>query len=186
MNKLTKLFASILMLVLFVSFSACEDDPQPAIEYKTEGFIKGTIVGTSGDGSYTFNDDFNYKQYALFGESVSYYEINDDGSYEIELVRNNFETGGYARIRLDLSDAADTTPENIGFWITYFKESSDQLIYFSMSSGIENTFEITDFNFNAETGKVTGEYTLSGSDNSTDKNATITGEFNVTAKKIVQ
>src|SRR5690349_13933009 len=94
----TKLFAFLLILVSLISFSSCEDDPQPAIEYQTEGFIKGKIVGVSGDNSYTFNDDFSYNQYALFGESISYYEVNTDGTYDIELVRSDFATGGSARI----------------------------------------------------------------------------------------
>ena len=182
----TKLFASLLILVSLISFSSCEDDPQPAIEYQTEGFIKGKIVGVSGDNSYTFNDDFSYNQYALFGESISYYEINPDGSYSIELVRNDFGTGGSARISLELSSAADTTPDDSDFYLNYFKESKDKVIYFNMSSGSANTFAITDFSFDATTGKTKGKYTLSGLDNSTDKNATVTGEFNVTAKKVVQ
>ena len=186
MNNPTKLFTTLFMLALSVFFISCEDDPQPAIEYKTGGFIKGKIVGVSGDGSYSFNDDFNYNQYALFGESISYYEINDDGSYDIELVRNDFDTGGSARISLELANAADTSPDNMDFWVSYFKESKDKLVYFSMSSSVENTFAITDFTFDASTGKVAGKYTLSGSDNSTEKNATVTGEFSVIAKKVVQ
>ena len=184
----TKLLALFSMIVLSMSFTACsDDDPQPAIEYKTEGYIKGKIVGVSADNSYTFNDDFNYTQYLTLGEIESYYEINDDGSFDISISRNDFSAGGSAYLNFELSNAADVTPNDSYLEINYFKELNDKVISFYMDSGdLDNTFSITDFTFDVTTGKVKGKYTLSGSDNSTDKNATVSGDFEVTAKKIVQ
>jgi hypothetical protein len=50
----------------------------------------------------------------------------------------------------------------------------------------DNTQAITDFTFDAATGKAKGKFTLSGLENSTDKSATVTGDFEVVAKKEVE
>ncbi len=185
MKNQTKVFASLLMLVLSSFFIGCNDDPQPAIEYKTDGYIKGKIVGVSDDNIYTFNDDFNYSQYLSLGEIESFYNINTDGSYDIELIRNEYSSGGSASLTFQLSNAADVIPDQSYFNVDYYKELNDKIVYFYMSSS-SNTLVITDFTFDAVTGKVKGKYTLSGSTNSTDKNATVSGDFDLTAKKRVQ
>ncbi len=184
MKNQTKIFASLLMVVLSISFIGCSDDPQPALEYKTDGYIKGKIVGISEDNSYTFNDDFNFTQYSTLVGAGSTYEIYDDGSFYIQMERFEFSSGGSAELSFELSNAADVTPDNMDIEIRYYKELNDKIVYFNMEND-GNTFSITDFTFDVTTGKVKGKYTLSGSFNSTYKNATVSGDFEVTAKKLV-
>jgi len=188
MTKITKLTTAFLAIILSIAFTGCkDDDPQPALEYQTEGTIKGKITGVSKDNSYTFNDDFTYSQYSLLTESYSLYQVNNDGSYDVSISRADFSTSGTASITFTLSNAADTTPDDVYISINYYKESNDKIINFRMnSSDDENTVAITDFTFDGTTGKAKGKFTLSGTENSTDKNATVSGDFEVTAKKEVQ
>jgi len=187
MTKSTKLFTAFLAIVLSIAFTGCkDDDPQPALEYKTEGFIKGKLTGVSKDGSYTFNEDFNYTEYSVLVGGPSTYRINTDGSYNVSLARIDFAEYGSAGISFKLSNATDTTPEDISINFSYAKELSDKFITFSISTDADNTQAITDFTFDATTGKAKGKFTLSGLENSTDKSATVTGDFEVTAKKEVE
>lgn len=182
-NLLTALFA----LFLSLAFTACSDDPQPAYEYKTQGFIKGTLTGVTKDNAYTFNETFNYTQYNLtFDESGAIYNASSGGAYSIYISRSDYNGKGSAYISFDLSNASDTTPEDIEYSFSYNKEEKDRFIVFNMSDDVDNTATITDFTFDSATGRVKGSYTITGTENSTDKSATITGSFDVIAKKIVQ
>ncbi|PZR40414.1 MAG: hypothetical protein DI538_04325 [Azospira oryzae] len=187
MTKSTKLLTAFLAIVLSIAFTGCkEDDPQPALEYKTEGYIKGKLTGISKDGSYTFNDDFNYTEYSTLVGGPSTYRINADGTYNVTLYRSDFAEYGSAAISFKLSNATDTTPENIDISFTYSKELSDKFVTFSIDSDADNTQAITDFTFDATTGKAKGKFSISGLENSTGKSATATGDFDVTTKKVVQ
>jgi len=184
-NLLTVLFA----LALSAAFMGCSDDEQPAFEYKSQGYVKGTLTGTSKDGSYVFNEKFNYTQYSLaLGETASTYTLNAGGSYSITIARADYNGSGSAHIDFLLSNASDKSPEDIDYYFYLVKEDKDKFIQFDMSDDADNTVTIpeADFSFDPTTGRVKGKYTISGADNSTDKNATITGEFDVIAKKIVQ
>ncbi len=185
MKNQTKVFASLLMLVLSSFFIGCSDDPQPALEYKTEGYIKGKIVGVSYDNSYAFSDDFNYSQYLSLGGIESYYQINDDGSYYIGLIRSDYSSRGSVKLEFKITNTTEVIPVQSYWYVEYYKELNDKIVKFNMSSS-NNTVVITDFTFDAATGKVKGKYTLSGSTNSTHKNATVSGDFDLTAKKRVQ
>lgn len=173
-------------LALSLGFVSCDDDDSdaPGLEYESQGFIKGSITGVSEDGTYVFDDDFKFTDYSLLLSTVSTYEMNDDGSYEISLRRADFGDYGNATIGFDLDDADDTTPENINISIQWADEEDDRYISFSMGSS-GNTATITEFSFNPETGRAKGKFTLTGTDNSTDNNALVTGSFDVVAKPIV-
>jgi hypothetical protein len=187
-NLLTTLFA----LALSLAFIGCSDDPQPAFEYRSQGFIKGTLTGTTNDNSYTFNEDFRFTQYttAFSGDDIeaATYVVNDGGSYSVSIVRSDYDGSGYARISFLLDNASDKTPSNINIDFSYTIEESNKFIVFYIDSDVDNTTTIpeADFSFDAITGKVKGKFTLEGSDNSTEKSAKVTGEFDVVAKKIVQ
>src|SRR6187399_812683 len=100
----------VIALSGFLSSCKDDDDPQPALEYKTEGAINGKITGVTKDNSYTFNDDFNYTQYSLLTNTYATYSVNTDGSYDVDLTRVDFGSNGHASIEFGLSTAADTTP----------------------------------------------------------------------------
>jgi hypothetical protein len=188
MKKKSSLWIALLAIAVSGIMTSCnDDDPQPALEYKTEGVIKGKITGVTKDNSYTFNDDFSYSQYSLFTLSYATYVVNTDGSYDVNLTRVDFANRGQASISFGLSTAADTTPDDTRFEIEYYKEVDNKLILFTMDSDDgTNTLAITDFTFDSATGKVKGKYTMTGASNSTTKNATVAGEFELTAKKVTQ
>ena len=179
--------SAFLGLALSMGFMSCSDDDAdaPGLEYESQGFIKGSITGVSEDGTYVFDDDFKYTDYSLLLNTLSTYELNDDDSYEIDLRRADFGDYGNASISFDLENAEDTTPDNITISITWADEEDDRYITFTMGSS-GNTVAITDFSFNPETGRAKGEFTLSGTNNSTDNNALVTGSFDVVAKPVVQ
>ena len=188
--KKSSLLIAVFAIAISGFLTSCnkDDDPQPALEYKTEGAINGKITGVTKDNSYTFNDDFNFTQYSLLiPTSYATYEVNTDGSYEVNLTRVDFANNGQAVISFDLSSAADTTPDDPEFYINYYKELDNKIINFYMDSDNgANTLAITEFTFDATTGKVKGKYTMSGASNSTEKNATVAGAFELTARKVTQ
>ncbi|WP_276373079.1 hypothetical protein [Chryseolinea sp. H1M3-3] len=183
----TKFFAGLVGLVLLVLVAGCkDDDPQPAFEYQTQGFIKGKFTGVSKDNSYTFNEDFNYSQYSILFGGFAEYEINDDGSYSVQLYRANFASLGAATIRFELDNATDTTPDNVIISFEYNKELNDKFLTFTMESDFDNTTTVTDLTFDSGTGRFKGKFSLTGADNSSGKNASVTGEFDLIAKRPVQ
>jgi hypothetical protein len=117
--------------------------------------------------------------------TVSTYELNDDDSYEIALRRADYGDYGTGSISFDLEMQLTLLRITSGISITWTDEEDDRYITFNMGSS-GNTVAITDFSFNAETGRAKGKFTLNGSNNSTDNNALVTGSFDVVAKPIVQ
>ena len=182
-----RIFSNVLLVVvLSLAFTACKDDPQPAFEYKTQGFIKGKLTGVSANDNYTFNENFTYTQYSLIdGDPASTYQANSGGSYSLEIVRSDFNNSGSMSISLLLSNATDTTPDEAELAFTYQKELSDKFVNFYMESDPDNTTTITDFTFDVATGRAKGKYSLTGADNSTGKSASVTGEFDVITKRVV-
>jgi hypothetical protein len=178
-----------LFLGLAMSFTAmsCEDDDvEPGLGYESQGYIKGSITGVTSDGSYVLDEDFNYKNYSLLLNSISTYEMDGD-VYEFSLSRADYDDFGAASISFELSAADDTTPDDVRVSINWAEERRNDIITFSMnSSSSGNSVSITDFSFNEDTGRVKGKYTMNGTNNSTDNNALVTGEFDVVAKPIIE
>ena len=181
-----KLFKLLPIVLLVAVVSACKDDI-PAVEYKSQGFIQGTIDATASDDETDIDETFKYTQYQqtiTYGEAYTGYELNDDGSIEVVIFRQDLANGGYVYMGFELEDEDDTTPDDMFFQIQFFKEKKDQIIFFSMSSS-SNEFDIDDFTFDIETGNTTGTFSLEGSNNSTDNDADIEGSFNIKLRPIV-
>ncbi len=87
-------------------------------------------------------------------------------------------TGSFVTIQINnISDLQDSTPSEFTIDVWFLKPlNNNSVAGFGTSSG-GNTSTVTDFSFNPDTGVVSGKFSLSGSVNSTEKNATITGEF---------
>lgn len=183
-NLLTALFA----LALSLAFMGCSEDPQPAYEYKTQGFIKGTLNGVTKDNAYTFNETFNYTQYNLTlsddGGGATY-TVSTGGAYSFSISRSDFNGNGSAYIGFNLLNAT-AKPADIAYYFSYNKEEKDRFILFYAENSINNTVTISDFAFDVATGKVSGKYNITGTGNSTEKAATITGDFDVIAKKVIR
>jgi hypothetical protein len=176
--------ASITLSVLSVVailLGGCQEDI-PALEYANQGFIKGTITGST-QGNTVLNDQFTYSQYEKWGKSSDYFI--DGGVYVFTIERGDFNTGGAVSLSFALSSASDTSPDEPWMIFDYYKESSDKYVHFYMSSDYgANTISITEFTFNPTTGQIKGKYSVSGTTNSTTKSATVTGEFDLIAKRI--
>lgn len=186
MKKRSWIVTLFLGLTLSFAMLSCDDDVEPGLGYESQGYIKGNITGVSSDGSYVFDEDFNYKNYSLLLNSVSTYEI-DGGTYEFRLSRADYDDYGQAYISFELSDADDNTPNNVEIEINWAKERRNDIITFNMDSDDgANTVSITEFSFNEDTGRVKGKYSMNGSSNSTNKNALVTGEFDVIAKPVIR
>jgi hypothetical protein len=175
------------LAVVTLIFSQCGDDDVPALEYLQQGAIKGTITGTTSEGSVAINESFSYTQYqpGLYGiENFSYYEIDDDGSIDMHIVRQDLEDGGDFTFRFSLDDAADTEPAAYMNMQYHDNDFNGKILdFYTSSSGNELT--ITDFSFESASGRTRGKYVLTGTENSTGKNATVSGEFDVVVKQVV-
>ncbi|HEY9005267.1 hypothetical protein [Ohtaekwangia sp.] len=185
MNKTKTVLAMALCALVF--FSGCSDDDVPAIEYVEQGFVKGTIKGTASDDKTAIDEQFSYNRYlpsSYYGPYSSLYSVNSDESINIQIIRQDMQTGGIMSFQLTLANAQDTSP-SYSISLTYIKET-DKILYFSMSTGSTNVAQISNFSFNASTGQVKGDYSLSGDKNSTDNTATVTGSFDVVVKKVIQ
>jgi len=175
------------LAVVTLIFAQCGDDDVPALEYLQQGVIKGTITGTTSEGSVAINESFSYSQYqpGLYGiDGISYYETDDDGSIDIYIVRQDMKTGGYFTFRFSLDDAADTEPDAYVNLQYHDNDFNGKILDFYMSSSA-NDLTISDFSFESASGRTRGKYVLEGSENSTGKNATVSGEFDVVVKPII-
>jgi hypothetical protein len=175
------------LAVATLMFAQCDDDDVPALEYLQQGVIKGTITGTTSEGSVAINESFSYSQYqpGLYGvDAISYYETEDDGSIEINVVRQDLRTGGYFSLAFELDNAADTSPDAYVNLQYRDKDFNGKILdFYTSSSGNELT--ISDFTFESASGRTKGKYVLEGDENSTGKNATISGEFDVVVKPLI-
>ena len=182
-----RIFLTALFALVALAFTACKkDDVQPAYQYKTQGFVKGKLTGTSSDNAYTFNEDFNYTQYSLVSNTVSIYKINVGSTYSVQIERSDFNSNGSAQISFLLNNATDTAPKNIEIAFSYTKEFNDKFVDFNMESSVDNTSTITDLTFDAATGRAKGKFSITGADNSSKKAATVTGDFDVITKKVIE
>lgn len=175
------------LAVATLMFMQCDDDDVPALEYQQQGVIKGTITGTTSEGSVAINESFSYSQYqpGLYGVSaISYYETDDDGSIEIRIVRQDLKTGGYFTFTFSLNDAADTSPDAYLNMQYHDRDFNGKIFDFYISSSA-NELTISDFSFESASGRTRGKYVLEGDENSTGKNATVSGEFDVVVKPII-
>ena len=182
-----KILISILFIIHALLITQCKEDI-PAIKYKEQGFFKGTITGTTSNGAQPFTKKFNYTRYvpALeLGQAYSYYAVNDDGEVQIFVFREDPNTGGFIEFEFYLDDLDYTTPLYEYFSLTYI-EDTNELLKFSMYNETDNDFTLTNFSFDITTGKLKGEFSLTGSENSTENEASVTGSFDIVLKRLVE
>jgi hypothetical protein len=116
---------------------------------------------------------------------MSYYEINDDGSIYARVIRHDVNTGGYVGFYFTLDDENDVTPEDVYYIVIYRNNNLDGKAFDFSTSSSGNDFSISDFSFDISSGRTKGKYVLEGTSNTTSKNATVTGEFDVVIKQVV-
>jgi hypothetical protein len=139
---------------------------------KKTGSISGTIKGTRQDGV-AFNESFNY-EYAE--EPIEGFD-GQNTSFWLERYSEPNYNSAYAEIRLRVQDKGLQT-ENIYadyLYFYFYKELSvNKAFTFSLGS---NKIQISNYKYDASTGKLTFDFTYVGTDNSSGNEATITGSF---------
>lgn len=186
--SMKNIFRAFVFPVAALLLVQCGDDDVPALEYQQQGVIKGTITGTTREGSVAINESFSYSTYqpGLFGiDGFSYHRTFDDGSIEVYIVRQDVNAVGYFAFRFLLEDAADVTPEGYLNFLYHDKDFNGKILDFYMTSA-GTGLTISEFSFESASGRAKGKYVLEGANNSTNKNATITGEFDVAVKELVR
>lgn len=182
--KLPATFFYFSILSLFLT--ACQEDDQP-LEYKTQGYIKGTFTGVSSNNVYTFNEKFNFNQFKL--DDGSYYTYSKETGYNISISRNDYNQSNFCRITFQLKEEALQTPENVYVTFRYHKEEKNKVIVFSsypMYSNLDKDIIFSGFTFDPISGRTKAIFSLTNKVNSTAKEATITGEFDVIVRELVE
>lgn len=177
-KNLTLLSLSLSIILL----TRCQED-QPFLEYKQQGYVKGTITGTSYDGVTKINESFSYTQFSTwYGSTDSHYYINNEGIIIINLDRTDFTTGGRISMYLELETEDATAPDYTSLTLYYKKNKAGEAFDFDMGS-YHNETTFSNFNFDMATGRFTSDFTITGEENSTHYEATMTGSINATLKR---
>ena len=172
-----------IVLSLFISsllLTQCKDEI-PALEYKQQGFIKGTITGTWQDGKSPINENFNNTQYApaLYGD-YSYYRAYPSGEVIIYFERTNVATGDDSYFEIYMEDIASAEPDYVDFSIWHIK-SADSGLFFRLNAENEEV-TLTNFSFDITTGRLKSEFVVEALDNNGSE-ATVVGSVDVILKE---
>ena len=174
----------LLMLVSALSITGCKEEI-PAIKYRQQGFIKGTINGTAYDDKTPFTRSFTYTQYSpLLNFWNSTFRLKTDGSVYLQASRIDFVTAGNVQFSMQLKDVGAKAPLDQTFALAYYEEGNE-IFFFDMQE-FKNSISFTDFSFDADTGRLKFNYTLKGETNSTNNTAVVTGSVDIVLKKEVQ
>ena len=174
------------LVTLFISallFTSCQDDV-PAIEYRQQGFIEGTITGTASDDETPISEKFRYTQYSPNWGYPLYYQA-ENGYIEIYFSRHDFNSGGYFEFGIYLEDENATTPDGSDFGLYYFKDGKE-IAFFQTYDSESNEITFTNLSFDLATGRLQTDYAIEGSDNSSYNNAVVIGKIDVIVKKSIQ
>lgn len=176
------LFAALAMV-----FTGCKDEEVPAIEYKSQGFIKGTLVGETSEGE-DLNEKFTYSQYTGISSYYSSFEnLEDEDFYSFRIIRQDINNGGYIELSFTLDELNSTSAMSTDISFNLKKETNNQIILFDVSNNYGvNTKEITNLSFDENTGRLKGNFEVTGNKNSSGEDATISGEIDVIVKKIIE
>lgn len=181
-NLMMALFAALAMV-----FTGCKDEEIPALEYKSQGFIKGTLVGETSEGE-DLNEQFTFSQYTGISSYYSSFEnIEDEDFYSFRISRQDINNGGHVELVFTLDELNSTSTIGPDITFSFKKETNNQITLFDVSNhyGV-NTKEITNLSFDENTGRLKGNFEIVGNKNSSGEDATISGEFDVIVKKIVE
>lgn len=179
-----------LLLALTIAFTGCkkEDDNEPTIKYRTQGFVKGTLETTSSNGT-AVKENFSYSAYPI-SNVFSYYFLSpdqlqpNDSIYNFSIYRSNYDNGGAISLKFSIDEITDK-PEFIFFDYDFQKETNNTIYDFFITGSGTSEATITNFSFDTKTGRTKGNYTLKGQSTQSQKEGTVTGEFDVVLKRRV-
>ena len=183
MMRINKFFLPLLCAGCFL-LTRCNDDIL-AIRYEQPGFVQGKITGIDESGA-GFVKDFKLSKYIPFlGQNNTSYTVDPgDGSIEISFELKDHREDSYCLIVLLLDDEDDVDPTFSNFYL-YLSEEKDKLFTFYMTDS-GNDINLSNFSFDRATGKVTGTYTVDGTQNSTGNTAIINGTFDLIVREFIQ
>jgi hypothetical protein len=177
---LKNLVATVVLAALV--FSSCKKDEKGDTVFFSNGSATGTIKGTKTDNS-ILDETFTFNKYIPILNNQYYLRTsNNQLKFYIEF---SDENNNGLNLEFTLSSTADNTPENIDFWIEFNKTSDNKIFHYDMTDN-NNTAVISDFTFDESTGKLKCKLVVTGTNNSTEKNATVTASIDVTLKERVQ
>lgn len=175
--------------------TGCQDDDIPALEYRSSGFIKGTIHGTSSNGD-TLIEDFNYTQYPRHWNtfeqnwaSIPYYTVTPplvegySATTFVNLYSESMSETGYAQIMLYL---LEEDPTKITLWSVFIRHREQKDNQTVLFDSYRSQSEITEFSFDRASGRIKGKFTITGAGNLTGNDATVEGVFDMTIKQLVR
>lgn len=180
-NQLLALFAALAMV-----FTGCKNEDVPALEYKSQGNIEGTFVGETTKGT-DLNEKFSFSQYTGPSSYYSSFEtFEGEDYYSFNIVRHDINNGGSITITFTLEELSSTSAIEPRINFNFRKETNTEIVIFGMTNnGNNNEAKITNLVFDEKSGRLTGEFTLSGESNFSE-DATVSGDFDLIVKKAVQ
>lgn len=181
--NLKNLLAISLLSVLMLS--SCKKDEKGDTVFFGNGSVSGTIKGTKLDNS-VLDETFTFSKYLpILNEQ--YYQIDYDNNNQYDFnIEYSDENSNSFRLEFTLSSLTDNTPADIDFSFNYYKAlANNKMLHFDMTEN-NNTAVISDFSFDANTGKLKCKLVVTGTTNSTEKNATVTANIDLTLKERVE
>jgi hypothetical protein len=182
MKKLNFVKINHLIYLLFVIlfFTTCKKEDKGDVIFFSNGSVSGTIKGTKTDNS-VLDEQFSFSKYLDYLNDPCYQITPQGYNFYIEFINPDFSLFS---LEFTLSSATDITPDVSKFSIHYLKDLKTRVFNFTMENA-NNTTTFTNFSFDEATGKVKGKLTVTGTDNSTDKNATVEANLDVKLNKMV-
>ena len=172
-------FLILLLCISSFSLIRCKEDT-PAIEYKQQGSIKGTVSGTSYDNETEFTESFSFSRYAP--SQVEFYpgfETYEDGGIYLYGYRYDVFTNSYLSVEIYMDDE-NADPELYDFEFWFYKETKE-IFVFGMDD--ENDISVTNYSFDLETGRLKFNIEVEGTDNTTGNNASLEATVDIVLKR---
>ena len=177
--NLCKLYLPALLLTVTL-FASCKEE-ENALEYKSQGFIKGTLSTTLSDDETPFNDSFRYTEYKITEYEYPFFYKEDDGSLTFSMNRYDMTLGSEAYWEFHLDNEGDTTPDETSLYMSHYKISSTKIISLEF---YQDDFAISDFSFDPATGRAQGTFSFTAISNSSSSNDVfVEGSFDVIVKR---
>ena len=194
MNKLTKSVAGLMLALSAFSFSSCDDETDviglnDATKY---GYIKLKFEGERPDGE-DFESTKNFRFIPANDPlNNSYLDIGEDGDlyYSFYAFRtfDAFDANGSNFANLQLNFSTPDGESDFNYYnsyvnvTTFFTSKADHTAFYINTSLPLDEDAITSYSYNEKTGKLSlkFEVTLSGQENQTGNELTVTGEIRTT------
>lgn len=190
MKRLAVRISILFVLIVTIATSCKKDETTEKSIYKSGGFIKGTITGLSAD-SIALNETFIFDRYKTeFDATYTTHEVANKKYYDFTITRFNPDNeNNNISLSFSLESLTNQTPisDYQSAQISYIKvlEKNGLLV---LSANIENSsidtpVIINYLTFDAQTGKMKGNYKFT-IEHSPTRKTQIVGEFELTVRQL--